>query len=42
MAALAPAESAFAVYLHWPFCKAKCPYCDFNSFVAEATPDPKA
>ena len=25
----------FAVYLHWPFCLAKCPYCDFNSHVRE-------
>ncbi|MCA0431671.1 MAG: radical SAM family heme chaperone HemW [Proteobacteria bacterium] len=24
---------AFGVYVHWPFCKAKCPYCDFNSHV---------
>lgn len=23
----------FAVYVHWPFCEAKCPYCDFNSHV---------
>ncbi|MDE0728848.1 MAG: coproporphyrinogen III oxidase, partial [Alphaproteobacteria bacterium] len=23
----------FAIYLHWPFCLAKCPYCDFNSHV---------
>ena len=25
----------FAVYVHWPFCAAKCPYCDFNSHVRE-------
>ncbi len=24
-----------AVYIHWPFCKSKCPYCDFNSHVVE-------
>ena len=23
----------FAVYVHWPFCESKCPYCDFNSHV---------
>ncbi|MEO1330145.1 MAG: radical SAM family heme chaperone HemW [Pseudomonadota bacterium] len=23
----------FGVYVHWPFCQAKCPYCDFNSHV---------
>ncbi len=23
----------FGIYLHWPFCSAKCPYCDFNSHV---------
>ncbi len=27
------APPAFGVYLHWPFCAAKCPYCDFNSHV---------
>ncbi len=27
-------EGGFAVYVHWPFCAAKCPYCDFNSHVA--------
>jgi oxygen-independent coproporphyrinogen-3 oxidase len=29
-------EAGFAVYVHWPFCRAKCPYCDFNSHVREA------
>ena len=23
----------FGIYVHWPFCAAKCPYCDFNSHV---------
>ncbi len=27
--------NALAVYVHWPFCKFKCPYCDFNSHVRE-------
>jgi putative oxygen-independent coproporphyrinogen III oxidase len=32
--ALAPkAVAPFGVYVHWPFCRAKCPYCDFNSHV---------
>jgi putative oxygen-independent coproporphyrinogen III oxidase len=25
-----------AVYVHWPFCRSKCPYCDFNSHVRDA------
>ncbi len=30
----APApEAGFGVYVHWPFCASKCPYCDFNSHV---------
>src|ERR1700749_3107898 len=27
------AEESFGVYVHWPFCVSKCPYCDFNSHV---------
>ena len=27
------ASAAFGVYVHWPFCLSKCPYCDFNSHV---------
>ncbi|MGF1446201.1 MAG: radical SAM family heme chaperone HemW [Pikeienuella sp.] len=41
MSAAAPIVTAadweaggFGVYIHWPFCLAKCPYCDFNSHVA--------
>ncbi len=28
-------DTGFGVYIHWPFCLAKCPYCDFNSHVRE-------
>ncbi|MDF1619964.1 radical SAM family heme chaperone HemW [Pseudothioclava nitratireducens] len=28
-------HGGFGLYLHWPFCAAKCPYCDFNSHVAD-------
>ncbi len=27
---------SFGIYVHWPFCAAKCPYCDFNSHVRSA------
>lgn len=26
--------AGFGLYVHWPFCQSKCPYCDFNSHVA--------
>ncbi|MCC6775391.1 MAG: coproporphyrinogen III oxidase [Hyphomicrobiales bacterium] len=31
--------AAFGVYVHWPFCLSKCPYCDFNSHVRHAQID---
>ncbi len=36
----AAADAAgFGVYVHWPFCLSKCPYCDFNSHVRHAAID---
>jgi len=32
-------EPTFGVYVHWPFCLSKCPYCDFNSHVRHAAID---
>ena len=29
-------RGGFGLYVHWPFCEAKCPYCDFNSHVVAA------
>ena len=33
-------EDALALYIHWPFCVSKCPYCDFNSHVRESVDQP--
>ncbi|WP_208985305.1 radical SAM family heme chaperone HemW [Stappia sp. P2PMeth1] len=33
---MAEADGGFGIYVHWPFCEAKCPYCDFNSHVRHA------
>lgn len=30
---LTPPRKHLAIYIHWPFCLSKCPYCDFNSHV---------
>lgn len=30
-----PPSGDLALYVHWPFCVSKCPYCDFNSHVRE-------
>ncbi len=30
-----PNDSPLALYIHWPFCVSKCPYCDFNSHVRD-------
>ena len=30
-----PEGPGFGIYIHWPFCQSKCPYCDFNSHVRE-------
>src|SRR5438876_2503125 len=32
-------KRAFGVYVHWPFCLSKCPYCDFNSHVRHTAID---
>ncbi|HEY0235867.1 MAG TPA: coproporphyrinogen III oxidase, partial [Afipia sp.] len=35
----ADSKDAFGVYVHWPFCLSKCPYCDFNSHVRHSEID---
>ncbi|EFO32230.1 putative oxygen-independent coproporphyrinogen III oxidase [Roseibium sp. TrichSKD4] len=32
-------DGGFGIYIHWPFCAAKCPYCDFNSHVRHQAVD---
>ena len=29
-------NAGFGIYIHWPFCQSKCPYCDFNSHVSKS------
>lgn len=38
MAASGTSQVPLALYIHWPFCLAKCPYCDFNSHVRNTIP----
>jgi oxygen-independent coproporphyrinogen-3 oxidase len=44
METLAQADTAaddFGVYVHWPFCASKCPYCDFNSYARPTVAEPR-
>ncbi|MEM7120049.1 MAG: radical SAM family heme chaperone HemW [Pseudomonadota bacterium] len=34
-----PDSPGFGIYVHWPFCESKCPYCDFNSHVRDTIDD---
>jgi putative oxygen-independent coproporphyrinogen III oxidase len=34
-------DGGFGVYIHWPFCQSKCPYCDFNSHVRDQIDEPR-
>jgi coproporphyrinogen III oxidase-like Fe-S oxidoreductase len=29
-------QDSYGLYIHWPFCAKKCPYCDYNSHVRQA------
>lgn len=35
------ANRGFGLYIHWPFCLSKCPYCDFNSHVSQQIDTPR-
>ena len=39
MSGLNATDPGFGIYVHWPFCLSKCPYCDFNSHVRQAPVD---
>lgn len=41
MVEMSTPEGGFGIYVHWPFCAAKCPYCDFNSHVRHQPVDQK-
>jgi oxygen-independent coproporphyrinogen-3 oxidase len=34
--AAAASPEPLAIYIHWPFCQSKCPYCDFNSYARQS------
>jgi oxygen-independent coproporphyrinogen-3 oxidase len=34
-------QDRLAIYIHWPFCERKCPYCDFNSHVRDEVDHPR-
>jgi putative oxygen-independent coproporphyrinogen III oxidase len=38
---MSQSQTPFGIYIHWPFCEAKCPYCDFNSHVRHKPVDQK-